>query len=404
MSARMMCTSGAVLIGLFAAGSIASTEARPRARDLGLPLPGQPGRANAITDVPEVEVGQTTLITGRGALVPGRGPVRTGVTAILPRGKSRTRSLGATCTLNGNGEMTGTHWVNESGFLESPILLTNTHSVGVARDAVVAWGNRRFPPDRSGMLGEAYSLPVVAETYDGFLNDINGHHIKPEHVFSALDSARSGPVAEGSVGGGTGMACGEFKCGIGTSSRRVEVKPQSGAMPLRYTVGALVQANYGSRPELRFLGVPIGREIPDLLPTRGPKQEPRPEKKKDGSIIVVVGTDAPLLPQQLARLCRRATLGLGRTGSVSHQTSGDLFIAFGTAEPPVEASGLQRYAVVPNDSLDPLLEAAVDATEEAILNALVAGETMVGVDGNTVHGLPHDRLRAALRKYGIVKE
>ncbi|MFO0576244.1 MAG: P1 family peptidase [Polyangia bacterium] len=388
---------GAGWLGLVAAlgGALAAdASAKPRARDLGLPLEGQPGRYNAITDVPEVEVGHTTLIAGSGALVLGRGPVRTGVTAILPRGKSRTRSIGAACTLNGNGELTGTHWVNESGLLESPILLTNTHSVGVVHDAVIAWGNRRFPPQPGGMLSEAFSLPVVGETYDGFLNDINGHHVKPEHVFAALDGARSGPVAEGSVGGGTGMVCGEWKCGIGTSSRRVSVRGSDDAPAREFTVGALVQANYGRRPELRILGVPVGREIPDLLPLQ-------PGPRKDGSILVVLGTDAPLLPHQLARLCRRASLGLARTGSVSRQTSGDLFIAFGPAEPPVDKDGLQRFPTLPNDALDPLLASAVQATEEAILNALVAGETMVGINGNTVYGLPHDRLKAVLRKYGI---
>jgi D-aminopeptidase len=372
---------------------------QPRARDLGIPFEGKPGRDNAITDVPDVEVGHTTLIAGSADLKRGQGPVRTGVTAILPRGKnSRARSVAAVVSLNGNGELTGSHWVSESGYLESPILLTNTHSVGVVHDAVIAWGNRRFPP--GPFAEEAYSLAVVGETYDGFLNDINGQHVKPEHVFSALDSARRGPVAEGNVGGGTGMMTSEWKGGIGTSSRVVTL-PQG-----TFTVGVLVQANYGRRPDLRILGAPIGRELSDLLPLTAQRPK-RPgdavNREKDGSIIIVVGTDAPLLPQQIARLCRRAALGLGRLGAVSYQTSGDLFIAFGPAEPAPDKKGLQHFATLPNADLDSLLAATVQATEESIVNALVAARTMVGVDGNTVYAIPHDRLVAALRKYRVMQ-
>lgn len=367
----------------------AQAQARVRARDLGIPFEGQPGRWNAITDVPGVEVGHTTLVRGSGRLVVGTGPVRTGVTAILPHGKgSRVRSVAAIAPLNGNGEMTGSHWIAESGFLESPILLTNTGSVGVVRDAVIAWGNRHF--QHKGELDEAFGLPVVAETYDGPLNDINGQHVRPEHAWAALDHARTGPVAEGNVGSGTGMVTSEFKGGIGTSSRIVEMEQG------RYVVGVLVQANYGRREDLRILGVPVGREIPDLRPA-GPNY-----REKDGSIIIVVATDAPLLPHQMARVARRAGLGLGRLGSVSYQSSGDLFIAFGPAEPPENRKGLQEFATLPNYAMDPLLRATVEATEEAIVNALVAAETMTGANGNTVYALPHARLVEVMRKYRVI--
>ena len=373
-------------------------EKRVRARELGIPFEGQPGRYNAITDVPEVEVGHVTLIQGDGRLEPGKGPVRTGVTAILPRGKnSRARSVAAVVSLNGNGELTGSHWVNESGFLETPILLTNTHSVGIVHDAVIAWGNRRFPSKK--LLNEAFSLAVVGETYDGFLNDINGQHIRFEHVFAALDGARGGPVAEGNVGGGTGMVCSEWKGGIGTSSRLVSL-PQG-----RFVVGVLVQANYGRRADLRIAGVPIGREISELnlsSPGAGTAPKSQAQREKDGSILVIIGTDAPLLPQQMARLARRAPLGLGRVGAVSYQSSGDLFIAFGPAEPPPDSRGLQHFTALPNDAIDPLLQATVQATEESIVNALVAAETMVGINGNTAYALPHSRLIEVLRQHRII--
>lgn len=373
---------------------------RLRAREMGLPLEGQPGRWNAITDVPGVEVGQVTLIRGEGRLQAGQGPVRTGVTAILPHGKNSCRlSVAAVHSLNGNGELTGSHWVNESGFLDSPILLTNTHSVGTVRDAVIAWGNRQFPTQK--LMEEPFALAVVGETHDGFLNDIQGQHVTRDHVFAALDGAKAGPVAEGNVGGGTGMVTSEFKGGIGTSSRIVQL-PQG-----RYTVGVLVQANYGRRADLRILGAPVGREIADLMPV-GPKVPggvpPREKvREKDGSILVVVATDAPLLPHQMMRMARRPSLGMGRLGAVSYQSSGDIFIAFGPAEPEADTRGLQHFAVLPNDAIDPLLQATVQATEEAILNALFAAETMVGIDGHTVYGLPHDRLMTILRKYRVVK-
>jgi L-aminopeptidase/D-esterase-like protein len=363
---------------------------KPRARDLGVPFEGKPGSWNAITDVPGVLVGQVTLNAGHGPLVVGKGPIRTGVTAIFPRGKNaRPRSVAAVVSLNGNGELTGSHWVNESGLLETPVLLTNTDSVGVVRDAVIAWGNRHFPP--SPLEEEVFGLPVVAETSDAFLNDIAGQHVKPEHVFAALDAAQSGPVAEGNVGGGTGMMTSEWKGGIGTSSRRVELS--SGT----YTVGVLVQANYGRRPDLRIAGVPVGVELPEKMPVL-PKRETA-EKRRDGSLIVVVATDVPLLPHQMARLVRRVPLGVGRLGAISYQTSGDLFVGFGTAEPVVDAKGIQVWRSIPNEGLDPIFRAVVWATEEALVNALVAAETMVGPNGATVYAIPHDALRAVLKKY-----
>lgn len=384
-----LLTDGHSALGAASAAAASAAPVRVRARDLGIPFEGQPGRWNAITDVPGVEVGHTTLVRGSGPLVVGAGPVRTGITAILPHGRrSRARSVAAIAPLNGNGEMTGSHWVVESGFLESPILLTNTGSVGVVRDAVLAWGNRHFRT--TGQLDEAFGLPVVAETYDGPLNDINGQHLRQEHAWAALDGASSGPVAEGNVGGGTGMVTSDFKGGIGTSSRVVQM-PQG-----RYVVGVLVQANYGRRSDLRILGAPVGREIQELRPT-GPGY-----REKDGSIIVVIATDAPLLPHQMARLARRAGLGLGRLGAVSYQSSGDLFIAFGPAEPPENGRGLQEFSTLPNHALDPLLLATVEATEESIVNALVAAETMTGVNGNTVYALPHARLVEVLRKYHVI--
>ncbi len=349
-----------------------------RARDLGIPFEGYPGPWNAITDVPGIEVGYVTLIEA--------GAVRTGVTAILPRGKE---SADPVCAgwfpLNGNGEMTGTTWIEESGFLEGPILLTNTHSVGVVRDAVVAW------QVKYGKLFQPYSYPLVAETYDGYLNDINGFHVKAEHAHEALNNARSGPMAEGNVGGGTGMICYEFKGGTGTASRQLS-KSAGG-----YTVGVLVQANFGSRYQLLVAGVPVGKEIT----TQAPFTNGVDRYNDRGSIIIVVATNAPLLPHQLKRLARRAGLGLARTGGVAANSSGDIFLAFSTANPGIAkpASGLSQAAFVPNDRLTPLFEAAILATEEAILNALAAAETMTGLEGRTIHALPHAELQAVLKKY-----
>ena len=361
---------------------VASNQSKPRARDLGVPFDGTPGPLNAITDVKGVEVGHTTLISGDGALKVGVGPVRTGVTAILPRGKdSRDAVFAGYFSLNGNGEMTGTHWVDDSGFLDGPIMITNTHSVGVVRDAVIAWRVKRAPADQEGYF---WSLPVVAETWDGDLNDADGFHVKPEHVFQALDSASGGAVVEGNVGGGTGMVCNEFKGGIGTSSRKLEAKFGG------YTVGVLVQCNYGWRNQLRIAGVPVGREI----------AENTTRNDDIGSIIVVVATDAPLLPMQLRRMAKRVPLGLGRLGSFSGDGSGDLFIAFSTANAgAADAKGVRQLEMLPNESMNPLFLATVQATEEAVVNAMVAAETMTGINNNKVIGLPHDKLREVLKKY-----
>lgn len=372
---------GSVLLVCAAAAS-AQPAAKPRARDLGVPFDGTPGPLNAITDVKGVEVGVTTLIKGDGPLKQGEGPVRTGVTVILPRGKgSNDPVMAGWFSMNGNGEMTGTTWIEEAGFLEGPVFITNTHSVGVVRDAAIKWSvqhNKLFQP---------WSLPVVAETWDGSLNDINGFHVTPEHVFSAIDSASSARVPEGNVGGGTGMICYEFKCGTGTASRVLSA--QAGG----YTVGVLVQANHGRRPELRIAGVPVGRELP--LTAR------RPAAEELGSIIIVVATDAPLMPHQLKRVARRASLGLARTGATSGNSSGDIFIAFATANAgAAQASDVAQVAMLSNARISALFSATVEATEEAIVNALVAAETMTGAGGRTVEALPHARLRDVLKKYG----
>ena len=352
---------------------------KPRARDLGIPFEGTPGKFDAITDVAGVTVGHKTLIEGA--------DVRTGVTAIIPRATELFDPVyAAWFSQNGNGEMTGTTWVEESGFLDGPVMITNTHSVGVVRDAVIAWRLRHQPPK---IVEDAWSLPVVAETWDGWLNDINGFHVKPEDAFAALDSAKSGPVTEGNVGGGTGMICNEFKGGIGTASRVVSAK-QGG-----YTVGVLVQCNYGLRPHLRIAGVPVGKEIP----------QERAYKQETGSIIVVVATDAPLIPTQLKRVAKRVTDGLGRLGSISGNGSGDIFIAFSIANP--HAYYGEKPATIqtlPNDSMDPIFEATVQATEEAVVNALVAAETMVGRGQHKVIALPHDQLREVLKKYNRLSE
>lgn len=366
-----------------------ANDAAPRARDLGVPFPGTPGPLNAITDVAGVTVGQVTLISGEGKLQVGQGPVRTGVTAVLPRGKTYDPVFAGWYSLNGNGEMTGTTWVEEGGFLEGPVMITNTHSVGVVRDAVIAWQlENQFYEELPGEPGVFWCLPVVAETYDGWLNDINGFHVKPEHAFQALDAATSGPVAEGGVGGGTGMMTHQFKGGIGTSSRLLG--KDQGA----YTVGVLVQSNYGIRDTLTIAGVPVGQEITDLMPSDGAPEE------DTGSIIVIVATDAPLLPHQLKRIARRVPMGLARVGSYAGNGSGDIFIAFSTANPGAATrEGEKQARFLPNDSLSPLFLATVEATEEAIVNALVAGKTMTGINGNTVHGIPHERLRELMKKY-----
>jgi D-aminopeptidase len=376
-----------VVGALVCGGTVSFAQNKPRARDLGVPFDGTPGTYNAITDVPGVEVGHTTLISGSGKLKVGEGPVRTGVTAVFPRGKNGNDSVfGGWFTLNGNGEMTGTTWLEDSGFLDGPIMITNTHSVGVVRDAVIAWKVKRGEPD---MEGYWWSLPVVAETWDGYLNDINGFHVKPEHVFHALDSAHGGPVEEGNVGGGTGMICNEFKGGIGTASRVLDQKAGG------YTVGVLVQCNYGQRDQLRIAGVPVGREIPEHTVWNDDV----------GSIIIVVATDAPLIPAQLRRLARKSSLGLARDGSYSGDGSGDIFVAFSTANPgAASVKGVRDLKMLPNDSLDPLFLATVQATEEAIVNAMVSAETMTGIDDHTVIALPHDRLREVLKKYNRLQK
>ncbi len=360
---------------------------KPRARDLGVPFDGKPGPLNAITDVAGVEVGHRTLISGEGKLKVGVGPVRTGVTAILPRGKTTADPVFAGWfTENGNGEMTGTTWVEESGFLYGPVMITNTHSVGVVRDAVIKW---QFEHGPHAPEDDWWSLPVVAETWDGYLNDINGFHVTPEDTIAAIENAHGGAVEEGSVGGGTGMVCNEFKGGIGTSSRKLSEKDGG------YTVGVLVQCNYGIRRLLRVAGVPVGKEIPG----------PAVWDNDTGSIIVVVATDAPLMPHQLKRLARRVTLGLGRNGSISGNGSGDIFISFSTANAGAGTSKVPATVKIqPVGKMDPLFEATVQATEEAVINAMVAAETMTGIDGHRVEALPHDKLREVLKKYNRLVE
>jgi D-aminopeptidase len=360
-----------------------------RARDLGIPFDGTPGKFNAITDVASVEVGYTTLISGEGKLEVGKGPVRTGVTAIIPRGHDSLNDpvYAGVFSLNGNGEMTGTPWVEESGFLEGPIVITNTHSVGLARDAVIAW---RVKHGAADVTGYWWSLPVIAETWDGWLNDVNGFHVKPADVFHALDTAHAGAIEEGSVGGGTGMICYEFKGGNGTASRQIEMKTGKANPARTFTVGVFVQANCGRRPQLTIAGVPVGKEIPGEV-----------YKEEAGSIIIVVATDAPLLPNQLKRLARRASLGLARTGSVSGNGSGDLFIAFSTANPNAANTDQLTHSVetIPNDLLDPIFAGVVQATEEAIVNALVDNRDMIGRDNHAVRALPHEQVQTLLKKY-----
>ena len=366
-----------------------SSAAKPRARELGVPFDGAPGPLNAITDVKGVTVGHTTMISGDGKLVVGKGPVRTGVTAVFPRGKDSndTGVFAGWWSLNGNGEMTGTTWVEESGLLIGPVMITNTHSVGIVRDAVIQWtvAHRKVGPD-----DDWWSLPVVAETWDGYLNDINGFHVKPEHVFEAIESSKGGPVEEGAVGGGTGMVCNGFKGGIGTSSRKLSAKDGG------FTVGVLVQCNYGSRQNFRVAGIPVGREIR----SEDPYAFAPDDIAERGSIIVVVATDAPLLPHQLKRLARRVSLGLGRDGSISGNGSGDIFIAFSTANEGAAATNhMVDLKMYPNGLLNPIFAATVEATEESIINAMIAAKTMVGIENHKVTALPHDQLQAVLKKY-----
>ncbi len=399
---------GTIVTALFLLSASAESQARkPRTSDLGLPIGGTSGPLDAITDVSGVEVGSTTIISGSGRLVVGQGPVRTGVTVIHPRGKANPDPVfAAWFTLNGNGEMTGTTWVQESGLLEGPIAITNTHSVGVVRDAIIQWEVRQ-----KNTL-QPWWLPVVAETYDGGLNDINGFHVRPEHVFAALDGASSGLPQEGAVGGGTGMVCHGFKGGIGTASRRLP--PAQGG----YTVGVLVQCNYGSRRDLRIAGVPVGEEITDLLSCTAsadappgarrcdaPDDAPMPDDDvEQGSIIVVVATDAPLLPHQLKRIATRVSLGIGRQGGFGGNGSGDIFIAFSTANPGAWSSDppVKSLQMLANGRISSLFTATVQATEAAITNALLAAETMTGANDRRVYAMPVDRMMAAMRKYGRI--
>lgn len=362
----------------------------PRARDLGIPFDGDPGEYNAITDVPGVTVGFETIIAD---LDDGKA-VRTGVTAVLPRGAETNQKpvFGGWFSLNGNGEMTGTTWVEESGFIEGPIMITNTHSVGAVHEGTIRW---RFENGAADSSGYWWSLPVIAETWDGYLNDINGFHVRPEHAAAAIESAKGGPVTEGNIGGGTAMKCFEFKCGTGTSSRVTDASGQA------YTVGVLVQANFGRRDELIVAGVPVGKHLRNDMVF----SSELPDEQETGSVIIVVGTDAPLMPHQLKRLTRRAALGLSRTGSIAGNGSGDIFIAFSTANGQAsQASTGVSIDTLANEDIGPLFRATVQATEEAITNALIAGRDMTGNRGNSVIGIDHDRLMNILRDYNRIEE
>lgn len=396
------CASSLALACVFFAAHPTMADG-PRAREVGVPLDGKPGALNAITDVAGVEVGQVTLISGEGALKRGEGPVRTGVTAILPRGKNSISPVFAGwATSNAAGEMTGTTWLEERGYFDGPVMITNTHSVGVVRDAVVGWiVDHKIP-------GSWYT-PVVAETYDGYLNDTDGFHVKSEHALEALKNARTGPVEEGNVGGGTGMVCFGFKGGIGTASRVITTPIGT------YTVGVLVQCNFGLMPTLRVAGVKVGEALkdryttcttlpPSPIPTiRACGPDPKGEKPGDGSMIVVIATDAPLLPNQLKRLAKRPAHAMGRLGDTSRETSGDIFIAFSTANPQIQSDQREKMTLdaYPNGLLNPLFEGVVQAVEESVLNALVAAKTMTGRDGHRVYALPHDEVRALLKKQGV---
>ena len=392
----MIKKTAIIFIGLLSCYQVYSQ--KPRARDLGIPFVGTPGVFNAITDVKGVEVGYSTIITGKGNNTVGNGPVRTGVTAIFPRGKAKKFSpvYANWYSLNGNGEMTGTTWVTESGFLETPIMITNTNSVGVVRDAVLKWY-----VDTDWYSGEDwwYTYPVVAETYDGFLNDIYGFHVKEKHVLEAIENSSSGQIAEGNIGGGTGMMCLGFKGGTGTSSRVLKIKDSS------YTVGAIVQSNFGAKRNLSIAGVPVGVELKDTLNSvfNGPPKSRRQEG--DGSIIVIVATDVPLLPHQLKRIAQRIPLGIGIVGGRGSNGSGDIFLAFSTAnEGAFNRDDIASITSMPNDLLMPVFEATVQVVEEAIINAMIAAETMEGINGNTSYAIPHDVLVETLQKYNRIKK
>ena len=379
-----------LVAALFSAGTLFAQTTKPRARDLGVPFDGTPGKYNAITDVPGVLVGYKTLIKGKGIHKVGKGPVRTGVTVILPKGKSNAAVPAAWFSLNGDGEMTGLPYVEDYGTTSGPIGITNTNSVGVVRDAIGEWNIKNFS---SGDLFDfSFGLPVVGETFDGILNDINGLHVTKKDVFEALDNAQSGPVAEGNVGGGTGMSLFLFKGGSGTSSRVVKLDTAI------YTLGAFVQGNFGGRKDLMVAGVPVGKEISDLRPIINTKE-------KDGSIIVVIATNAPLLPSQLKQIAKRATVGVARTGGLGRNSSGDIFLAFSTQSARQNEKGtMETWKSIPKDQLDAFYQATAEATEEAIINAMVAAETMEGINGNTLYALPGERLQQIMRKYNRLYE
>ena len=368
---------------------------KPRARDIGIPFNGTPGKFNAITDVKGIEVGYSTIISGQGKNILGKGPVRTGVTAILPRGLKNNPVYANWYSLNGNGEMTGTTWVTESGFLETPIMITNTNSVGVVRDAVLKWFVDKHWYKEDDFW---YTYPVVAETYDGFLNDIYGFHVKESHVYEALNNTKTGPLQEGNVGGGTGMMCLGFKGGTGTASRVIKLGDTT------FTVGVLLQANFGRKPSLVIAGVPVGKELLDTLNAEFKLPPQSYRKEGDGSIIVVVATDAPFLPHQLKRLAQRVPLGIGNVGGYGGNGSGDIFIAFSTANPTAfDRYDFAKVDVMPNDIMDPFFEATVQSVEEAIINAMVAAETMEGINGNKSYALPHKLVMDLLKKYNRIK-
>ncbi len=382
-----------LLLTLFTASILLGQ--KPRARDLGISFVGKTGPLNAITDVKGVEVGHSTIIEGTGKNIAGKGPIRTGVTAIFPRGKKFNPVYANWYSLNGNGEMVGTTWITESGFLETPIMITNTNSVGVVRDAVLKWYVETNWYENEDWW---YTYPVVAETYDGFLNDIYGFHVKEKHVLEAIKNAKTGPVTEGNVGGGTGMMCLGFKGGIGTSSREIIVNDST------YTIGVLVQSNFGAKRNLTIAGVPVGMELKDTLNSvyNAPPNSRRQEG--DGSIIVIVATDAPLLPHQLKRIIQRVPLGIAVVGGYGSNGSGDIFLAFSTAnEAAFNRDKIVSVTSLPNDRISSLFEATAHAVEEAIINAMVSAETMEGINGNTAYGLPHDLVKDVLKKYNRLK-
>ena len=368
---------------------------KPRARDIGVQFDGTPGKYNAITDVKGVEVGHSTIISGSGKNVLGKGPIRTGVTAIFPRGKKFNPVYANWYSLNGNGEMTGTTWITESGFLETPIMITNTNSVGVVRDAVLKWfvDTNWYGDDQWW-----YTYPVVGETYDGFLNDIYGFHVQEKHVYEAIKNAKPGRVVEGNVGGGTGMLTLGFKGGIGTASRKVKINKKN------YIVGALVQSNFGSKKNLTISGVPVGKELKDTLNLEFNAPPSNQRQEGDGSIIVIVATDAPLLPHQLKRIAHRIPIGIGLVGGRGSNGSGDIFLTFSTANPKAfNRKNTRPIITFPNDRITPLFEATAQAVEESIINAMIAAETMDGINNNKAYALPHDRLVEVLKKYNRAK-